>query len=129
MFRVFVKALHNKIRQKAWLASSHNFSSHWAYFLKGWIKKILIVERPPEIPKQTRRRSGPVTYHAPRQFMSGVTLLLFTLLFPPKLQTILQFKVATAPCSNSIPTIRDLSQLIVISAFLLKVHRADHVNH
>lgn len=129
MFRVFVKALHNAIRQKAWLASSHNFSSHWAYFLKEWIKKILIVERPPELPKQTRRRSGPVTYHAPWQFMSGVTLLLFTLLFPPKLQTILQFKVATAPYSNSIPTIRDLSQLIVISAFLLKVHRADNVNH
>src|SRR5688500_18101753 len=83
MFRVFVKALHNAIRQKAWLASSHNFSSHWAYFLKEWIKKVLVVERPPELPKQTRRRSGPVTYHAPRQFMSGVTLLLFSMLFLP----------------------------------------------
>jgi hypothetical protein len=129
MFRVFVKALHNAIRQKTWLASSHNFSSHWAYFLKEWIKKVLIVERPPELPKQIRRRSG----HC---YLSGVSAIYersnFVAIFhaiPSELQTILQFKVATAPCSNSIPTIRDLSQLIVISAFLLKVHRADRVNH
>ena len=68
MFRVFVKALHNAIRQKAWLASSHNFSSHWAYFLKVWIKKVLIVEQPPELPKQTRRRSG----HC---YLSGVSAI------------------------------------------------------
>jgi len=80
--------------------------------LKGFTKKILIVERPPELPtKQTRRRSGPC-------YLSGVSAIYersnFIAIFhaiPSELQTILQFKVATAPCSNSISTIRDLSQL------------------
>jgi N6-adenosine-specific RNA methylase IME4 len=54
-----MKALYNAIRQKAWLASPYNFFSLWAYPLKGYTKKVLIVERTAELPKQIRRRSGP----------------------------------------------------------------------
>jgi hypothetical protein len=54
-----MKALYNAIRQKAWLASPYNFFSHWAYPLKGCTRKLLMVERTAQLPKQIRRRSGP----------------------------------------------------------------------
>jgi hypothetical protein len=93
------------------------------------LKKVLIVERPPELPKQIRRRSGPCYLSGASAIYERSNFVAICHAVPSELQTILQFKIATAPCSNSLPTIRDHSQLIVISAFLPKVHRADRVNH
>jgi hypothetical protein len=125
-----MKALYNTIRQKAWLASPYNFFSHWAYPLKGCTRKLLMVERTAQLPKQIRqRRSGSCYPSGASAIFERSNLVAIFHAVPSELQTILQFKVATAPCSNSIPTIRDLSQLIVISVFLPKVHRAGRVNY
>lgn len=70
-----------------------------------------------------------VTSQAPWRFMRGVTLLLFAMLFLPSFKPFCNSKNTTVPCSNSLPTIPDLSQIIVISAFLPKLHRADRANH
>ena len=124
-----MKALYNTIRQIAWLASSHNFSSHWAYPLKGCTRKLLMVERTAQLPKQIRRRSGSCYLSGASAILERSNLVAIFHAVPSELPTILQFKIATTPCSNSLPTICDLSQLILISAFLPKVHRADRVNH